>query len=63
MRSVMIEKGIDPATDPNSVVPTVEGVVSDIAAAAARNLLKYRSVRTTASRPATRWKCRVATST
>jgi len=30
MTTVMREKGIDPATDPNSVVPTVEGVVSDI---------------------------------
>jgi hypothetical protein len=30
MTTVMREKGIDPATDPKSVVPTVEGVVSDI---------------------------------
>jgi predicted Holliday junction resolvase-like endonuclease len=28
MRTVMVEKGIDPATDPKGVVPTVEGVVS-----------------------------------
>jgi len=30
MTAVMREKGIDPATDPGSVVPTVEGVVSKI---------------------------------
>ncbi len=30
MTSVMREKGIDPATEPGSVVPTVEGVVSKI---------------------------------
>jgi hypothetical protein len=30
MTAVMREKGIDPATDPGSVVPTVEGVVSRI---------------------------------
>ena len=30
MTSVMRENGIDPATDPNSVVPTVEGLVSKV---------------------------------
>lgn len=30
MTSVMKANGIDPATDPNGVVPTVDGVVSDI---------------------------------
>jgi hypothetical protein len=30
MTTVMREKGIDPATDPNSVVPTVEGLVSKV---------------------------------
>ncbi len=30
MKTVMSANGIDPATDPNGVVPTVDGVVSDI---------------------------------
>jgi len=30
MTSVMREKGIDPATDPNSIVPIVEGIVNQI---------------------------------
>jgi hypothetical protein len=30
MTAVMLEKGLDPATDPGSVVPTVEGLVSKI---------------------------------
>ena len=40
MTSVMREQGIDPCTDPNSVVPTVEGVVSRIERKAGAQLVE-----------------------
>ena len=40
MTTVMREKGIDPATEPGSVVPTVEGVVSQIRRTAGAQLVE-----------------------
>lgn len=40
MTAVMREKGIDPATDPGSVVPTVEGVVSQVRRTAGAQLVE-----------------------
>jgi hypothetical protein len=40
MTSVMREQGLDPATDPGSVVPTVEGVVSRIERKAGAQLVE-----------------------
>jgi hypothetical protein len=40
MTSVMTEKGIDPKTDPSSVVPTVEGVVNQVRRTAGAQLVE-----------------------
>jgi hypothetical protein len=40
MTSVMTEKGIDPKTDPGSVVPTVEGVVNQVRRTAGAQLVE-----------------------
>ncbi|HEX3602239.1 MAG TPA: hypothetical protein VHU84_18950 [Lacipirellulaceae bacterium] len=40
MTSVMMEKGIDPKTDPGSVVPTVEGVVNQVRRTAGAQLVE-----------------------